>query len=72
MKLYFFDYKNYGEQFLVMETTPQNALKKLKEWMVKTRFYEYGKWKHATLDKLPDKYFLVEKKKGEVVRTEIA
>lgn len=54
-----FDRPGYGEYYIVLAETTQEALDKLKGYMLShvTRFLdEYPKWKDATLDSLPDGY----------------
>ncbi len=54
-----FDGPGYGEYYIILAETTQEALDKLKGYMLSHigRFEdEYPKWKDATLNNLPDRF----------------
>jgi len=70
MKLYHFDYESYGQFYVVMSDSPEEALDSLKKFLSQYSKYEYGEWKNATIDKLPKGYMLRVFEKNEVFEGE--
>lgn len=77
MKLYIFDYDSYGEYWVVMSSSPENALASLKKKLSdkgESEYEEYifNMWINATLDNLPQGYTLITLEEDEVWETEHA
>ena len=61
MKIYKFDIDGYGDYWIVLASSAEEALTKLQDVMKhdESYRYEYPKWKNATLDNLPPRYSVV-------------
>ena len=70
MKLYSFDYESYGQFYLIMSDSPQEALEALKKFLLQSFQDEYRVWKDVTVDKLPRGYILKVFEKDEVFEGE--
>ena len=63
MKLFKFDYDGYGDYYMVMSESPETALQALKNHLknitdLGLRLEQFEEWENATIDKLPNNYFL--------------
>lgn len=83
MTLYYFNPNDYGEQYIVMSSSKEEALNSVKESLLKkgndttsvladSYMEDYNEWKDATVDNLPEKYSIKEYIEGEVLQTEIS
>lgn len=82
LKLYYFNPNGYDMEYIILESSPENALNSLKQYlynkmsndsddkMFTKSTYEY--WQNANVDMLPDKYTIEIFEKGEVLETEIS
>jgi hypothetical protein len=83
MKLFIFDPSEWGEYYTVMAKDAETALESVKGWMEERALEniedqllaphylsELEKWKDATLDNLPDKYFIKEFSENQVIQGE--
>lgn len=74
MKMYYFNPDNYDMEYILMASSPEEALSALLEELKnnKTRSDEYQEWKDATLDNLPASYKLQVFEPLKVLYTEIS
>ncbi len=61
MKIYKFDIDSYGDYWIVLASSAEEALVKLQDFMKHNKYCkrEYLEWKDATLDNLPPQYSVV-------------
>jgi hypothetical protein len=68
MKMYQIEPNDWNIGWCVMANSPEEALQFLKCYLKKDD--DFDKWENATVDNLPDKYYIKEYNEGEIMEYE--